>query len=446
MPDYTDTKAEPIHEYRKERDRRERDSLTGLYERACFFRHAKMLDEQYPHTDMDAVVVDVHHFHMINARHGRDTGDCILRHIATLLKEVFGGEGAVVGRQGADIFLGYWPHRGDYLETLDYCTEKLAEDPVAARLCMGVYENVDKAVDMEQRFDRARSASHSLKDNLAKTLGFYDSAAHERELHAARLAEDFRSAIQNREFMVYFQPKFDIQGESPVLAGAETLVRWQHPKLGLISPVIFIPAFEHNGLIRELDQHVWRMAARQVRDWKERLGRGLCVSVNVSRVDLYDEHLPETLCGILAENGLTPKDMHLEITESAYTQDAQQVIGAVKKLSDLGFCIEMDDFGTGYSSLSMISSLPVDILKIDMQFIRDAFADGKNTRLVEIILEIADYLQVPAVAEGVETHEQLKTLKDLGCQLVQGYYFSRPLPPQEFEAFLQQYADGGWTL
>jgi len=201
---------------------------------------------------------------------------------------------------------------------------------------------------------------------------------------------------------------------------------------------VFIPLFEENGLIQQLDLYVWREAAAQIRDWKERLGVSVPVSVNVSRIDMYDPNLISTFQELLEENALRPDELLLEITESAYTQDSAQIISTVNRLRDLGFRIEMDDFGTGYSSLNMISSLPIDALKLDMKFIRNAFRDGRDTRLIEVIIDIADYLSVPVIAEGVETLEQLNALRAMGCDMVQGYYFSKPVPAPEYEAFITQ--------
>ncbi|MBO4318670.1 MAG: EAL domain-containing protein [Mailhella sp.] len=203
----------------------------------------------------------------------------------------------------------------------------------------------------------------------------------------------------------------------------------------MVSPGVFIPLFEKNDLIRDLDNYVWREAAAQVRDWKERLGISVPVSVNVSRVDIYDQNLVENFVAILNEYELTTEEFLLEITESAYTQDSEQLISTVDSLRSLGFKIEMDDFGTGYSSLNMLSTLPIDALKLDMLFIRNAFKDGRDTRLIEAIIDIADSLGVPVIAEGVETEDQLKALRAMGCDIVQGYYFSKPLPPDEYECF-----------
>ena len=204
----------------------------------------------------------------------------------------------------------------------------------------------------------------------------------------------------------------------------------------MINPGVFIPLFESNGLIQQLDRYVWRETAAQMRDWKTRLGFCLPVSVNVSRVDLFDPDLLQNLQGLLEEFSLSPAEFLLEITESAYTEDSAHIIKTVNRLREAGFSIEMDDFGSGYSSLNMLTTLPVDVLKLDMQFLRNAFRERKNTKVLEVVIDIADSLQVPTVAEGVETPEQLLTLKSIGCDIGQGYLFSRPIPAEEYERFL----------
>ncbi len=190
--------------------------------------------------------------------------------------------------------------------------------------------------------------------------------------------------------------------------------------------------------MEELDRYVWRTAARQIRSWREKFGRTLPVSVNVSRIDLYDPKLTDRLNALREENGLGPDDLLLEITESAYTGDSDHALAVIHELREMGFRIEVDDFGSGYSSLNMISTLPIDVLKLDMAFIRSAFREGGDTRMLEIMIDIARALNVPVIAEGVETEEQMKALRAIGCDIVQGYYFSRPVPPEEFEAFIVQ--------
>ena len=415
----------------------ERDPLSGLYNKEYFYRYAQQLDQRSKDIGMDAIVLDINHFHLINERYGKMRSDEILRQIGLHLRETIYDLGGLSCRRNADTFLVYCPSGSDYKEIMEKASAGLESLSGHARLRMGVYQNADKTLDIERRFDRAKSASDTVRNSFVNTIGFYDDKMHEKELFEEQLIDDFSAAIEEEQFFVYYQPKYDIRTETPRLCAAEALVRWKHPKLGMISPGVFIPLFEENGLIQQLDYFVWRKTAAQIRHWKETLGVLLPVSVNVSRIDMYDPKLSETFRAILAEFGLTSEEFRLEITESAYTQDSNQIIDSVNLLRDIGFRIEMDDFGTGYSSLNMISSLPIDALKLDMQFIREAFKDGKDTRLIEVIIDIADYLNVPVIAEGVETEEQLLALKAMGCDMVQGYYFSKPIPAEEFEAFLK---------
>ena len=368
-------------------------------------------------------------------------GDEVLRSVGLLLRDSVSESGGIVCRREADTFMAYCPHREDYPAIMDRIVSGLENDPSVSgriRLRMGIYPLSDKTIDIERRFDRAKMASDSVRGSFTKTIGIYDETLHESELYAEQLIEDFNAAIEKNQLAVYYQPKFDVRPETPVLYGAEALVRWIHPKLGFISPGVFVPLFEKNGLIQKLDQYVWKETARQIRRWQEQFDYTLPVSVNVSRVDMFDPNLVNTLQEIAEENGISTRDLHMEVTESAYTQDSGQIIAEVEKLRELGFQIEMDDFGTGYSSLNMISSLPIDALKLDMQFVRNAFKNGGNTHMLEIIIDIADYLKVPVIAEGVETAEQLEALRTMGCDIVQGYYFSKPVPASEFEPFIEQ--------
>ena len=419
----------------------ERDQLTGLYNREFFYRYAEQYDRYHKDLPTDAIVLDINHFHMINERYGKAYGDEVLRKIGEKVRDVVKDAGGIVCRRSADTFLVYCPHRSDYPEILDRVSVLLSgSDKKENRvwLRMGVYADVDKSIDIERRFDRAKQAADTVKNSFAKAIGIYDDSLLEQERQTEELLEDFAAAIREKQFLVYYQPKYDITRSEPVLSSAEALVRWKHPKRGMVSPGAFIPVFEKNGLIQELDNYVWNEAAAQIRDWKERFGVSVPVSVNISRIDMYDPYFIEKLDDIVARNGLEHRELLLEITESAYTEDSAQIVSTVKQLREKGFRIEMDDFGTGYSSLNMISDLPIDALKLDMQFIRNAFRERKDTRLLEVIFHLAESLEVPTIAEGVETAEQMLTLKSMGCDIVQGYYFSRPLPANEFEPLVAE--------
>ena len=417
----------------------ERDQLTGLYNKDFFYRYAAQLDANHPDEPTDAIVLNINHFHIINDRYGKLYGDEVLKQVAGKALEIVERRGGIASRSEADTFLIYCPHVMDYdafFETVSGNLNQDGQDGSRARLRMGAYANADKALDIERRFDRAKLAADRVKNSVTNVIGLYDSSMHEEELLSEQLIEDFPTAIREHQFQVYYQPKFDVRPNEPVLASAEALVRWQHPKLGMVSPGVFIPLFENNGLIPTLDQYVWCEAAKQVRDWKERLGIPLPVSVNVSRIDLYDPLLVDKLEEIVRQNGLSNEDLLLEITESAYTENSDQIISTVKTLQKLGFRIEMDDFGSGYSSLNMLSALPIDALKLDMSFVCNAFRERKDTRLLEVMIQLAEAFGVTTIAEGVETAEQMLTLKMMGCDIIQGYYFSKPLPAKEFEVFL----------
>ena len=419
----------------------ERDGLTGLFNTDYFLRFVRMYDQQYMDMPMDAIVLDVNHFHMLNERYGKQYGDSVLSRLGKRVRQISREVGGLGCRRAADTFYIYCPHQEDYGGILDKASEGLVGEDVSedrVRLRLGVYSQVDKSLQIERRFDYAKAAANTVKSGYPKAIGIYDTEMHEKELYRERLLEDFKPSLEGGRFMTYFQPKFDICPETPVLASAEALARWNHPELGMISPGEFIPLLEDNGLILELDRFVWRETAAQIRDWKDRFGFSVPVSVNVSRIDMLTPNLEAVFGEILEAYRLNADDFLLEITESAYTGDAEQVIATAKRLRDMGFRIEMDDFGTGYSSLGMLSSLPIDALKLDMSFVRSAFGETRDARMIELILDIAEYLRVPVVAEGVETEEQYLELKALGCDLAQGYFFSKPVPPEAFRRFLEQ--------
>ena len=420
----------------------ERDPLTGLYNREYFYNYIVTFDKHHKGMDTDAIAVDINRFHIINERYGRAYADQILGRIGEHLRALAQGSGGMACRREADTFLIYMPHSGDCESLFKSLCATLSTDDTASRvrLRMGVYPNVDKSVEIEQRFDRACVAADSIRGNYTQSIAIYDDKLHEAELFAEQLTEEFDQAIREGQFKVFYQPKYDIRPDAPILASAEALIRWQHPRLGLVSPGVFIPLFEENGMIQRLDHYVWGQAAAQVRDWKNRFGLSIPVSVNVSRVDMFDPEIAQTFKTLLKANGLAPEELIPEITESAYTDNESLIISTVQGLRTMGLRVEMDDFGTGYSSLGMISRLPLDALKLDMTFVRNAFSGSGDTRMIELIIDIAEYLGVPTIAEGVETREQVEALKVMGCDYVQGYYFSKPVPPEEFERFIEEKA------
>lgn len=417
----------------------ERDELTGLYSRSYFIEYASMMDRYQSGRQMDAVVVNVDGFHLINEIYGRDYGDRVLRELADIIQSYAHKNEGIAARDSADTFYLYQNHQTDYTEL-----EREFEDGMRRlhdshiKLRVGVYARTEAGQDMENSLDRARAACNTLRGNFLQTVAFFDEKMKHDMFFSQRLIYDIHEGIAQRQFEVYFQPKYAIQGERPVLQAAEALIRWKHPEFGMVSPFAFISLFEENGLISELDRFVWAEAAARIREWRDSYGITIPVSVNVSRIDIYDGRIDERIDRIIKDNGLSNADLHLEITESAYSENVEQLISVVSSFRDRGYLIELDDFGAGYSSLNMLTNLPIDVLKMDMKFMDNFTRDEKSRRMVQIIMEIADFLKLPVVAEGVEDEEQYMMLKRMGCDLIQGYYFSRPLPASGFEELIKK--------
>ena len=415
------------------------DSLTVLLQRDYFMNYVTLADHYAPEQDRDILVLDINRFHIINEIHGRSYANKVLYEIGLCISNFIADKYGVACRNSADCFYIYLLHQENPQELLWkihlHLEGVFGEDKISIR--MGVYSHVDKSLELEKRFDCALLACKSIKGCHKGDIAYYDVEMLKKEQYEERLMSDLEKGISEGQFEVYYQPKYSIQAEKDCLTSAEALVRWKHPELGTINPDTFISVFEKNGMIQKLDHYVWRKAARQVADWKERFGVTIPVSVNVSRVDLLEPDFVETVCRIVKEANISSSEYMIEVTESAYTEDSQNIIDVVGQLRCLGFHIEMDDFGTGYSSLNMISSLPFDVLKLDMGFVRHIHEDSKALRMVEIVMEIAQMLGVKTVAEGVELEAQYELLRKLGVDLIQGYYYSRPVTAVDFEAFIK---------
>ena len=426
--------AASANEGRKIISETERDHLTNLYNRSFFMMYANRVFRSHPEKRMDAIVINIDRFHSLNALNGRDLGDEVLRALGSEIEAYLRENYGIAARIEGDYFDIFCAQQGSYQGLLDRLQMKLNSvthnrETVLRMGVMPWQENMPP----EKMFDHAWSACTMVRRNYKTHLMVYDEKMRKRDQLNLTLLNDFERALEQHEFKIYFQPKYDIRSEKPVLASVEALVRWKHPKLGMITPDDFIPLFERNGQITALDNYVWNESARQIADWRDRFGKSIPASVNLSRLDVFDPKLSSTLEGIVEKYGLKHSDLKLEVTESAYTENADHLIRVIGELREKGYEIEMDDFGSGYSSLNMLSHMPIDVLKMDIGFIRNIERNERDMRLVELIIDLARNLKVLVVAEGVETDGQLKLLKDAGCDLAQGYYFSRPLPLDEFE-------------
>ena len=417
----------------------EHDQLTGLYSRNFFFEYARRLYQYHPEMHMDAIVLNIEQFHTINAVNGRDFGDEVLRLIGNEIRAFLSRTRGIASRVEADRFDIFCLGQSDYTAVMTRFQDKVSQisPNVSIHLRMGVMP-WREGVEPVQMFDRARAACNLVRGAYQNPLKIFNEEMHEKELFNHRLLNDLNIAVRDGQLRVFYQPKYSIQCDPPMLSSAEALIRWVHPELGMISPGQFVPLFEGNGLISIVDSFVWKEAARQISEWQEKYGFRLPVSVNLSRADVFDPTIVDRLVRLIGDNFLNYEDLKLEVTESAYTDRAKDLLNVVRRLRVMGFEIEMDDFGSGYSSLNMLSDMPIDVLKMDMKFIRNIETSRTDMRLVRLILDIAKSLGLRVVAEGVETKGQLTLLKDAGCDIVQGYYFSRPLPPVEFEKLIEK--------
>ena len=440
MPEVILARCERIIELQEDKSlihAAERDHLTGLYTKDFFTEYIRQIEKYNPDHSRDLMVLNIDHFHLINELYGRIEGDSVLICIADILSGIFKKIDAIGCRTEADYFYMYAENGLDYENILKQILAGLSSTCPSyhVRLRMGVYPDVDKTLLAENWIDRAKTACDRIRGDYSRHIAIYDNEFYEKSKYQERLINDIDDAIASKDLLVFYQPKYYIQGEKPTLKSAEALIRWKHPELGMISPGDFIPLFESNGLIQKLDRYVWNEVAQQIDRWKKDYGVSIPVSVNVSRMDIYSPRLREEFWELLEANNLSAKELMLEITESAYADNAEQLVNVIENLRNDGFIIEMDDFGSGYSSLNMLTTIPIDALKMDMKFIRNMQKDEKSMKLVELVLDIAKFLHIPVIAEGVETEEQMMLLKERDCDIVQGYYFSRPVPADEFTKF-----------
>ena len=419
------------------------DRLTGLYSKQYFYQQAGEVLLRNPDQQYDIICSDIENFKLINDVFGVKAGDRLLRGIGNAYAERLKGIG-ICGRLNSDQFACLLKHRDDYTDDMFIEASILTNGLLDIHnivMKWGIYNVEDRSVSIEQICDRALLAARSIKGQYGKYFAIYDDTLRNQLLREQAITDSMESALSQNQFLVYLQPKYRIKDEA--LVGAEALVRWNHPFWGFLSPAEFIPLFEKNGFITRLDRFVWEKACAVLHDWDERGYYPMSVSVNVSRADIYNEDLADTLVKIIEKYDLDPSRLHLEITESAYTENPKQIIDTVTTLRELGFVIEMDDFGSGYSSLNMLNDMPIDILKLDMKFIRSEMAKPKSQGILQFIINLASWMNLSVVAEGVETKAQLLRLTEIGCDYVQGYYFAKPMPCQEFEGLLDEYRGAG---
>ncbi|MDO4572747.1 MAG: EAL domain-containing protein, partial [Clostridia bacterium] len=379
-------------------------------------------------------------FKVYNDIFGTAGGDRLLEEFGRRCKAAASATPAVVaiGHYDADHFVSCWEREALHPEPLYQFTEQQVHESspnYSFSVRYGFYEIRQNDFDVGVMCDRALLALRSVKHSYETHYAWYDEAMRAEMLKEQEICSAMHEALDERQFELYFQPQYNY--ESGALTGAEALVRWRHPERGLLDPGQFLPVFEKNGFIFQLDSFVWEESVKLMRDWQDRGLNPPSISVNVSRRDLYHRDLVEVLHALVKKYGLEPAMLRLEITESAYMENPEQLIRIVAALQAHGFEVEMDDFGSGYSSLNTLKDVPVDQLKLDMKFISESASHGRGGSILSAVVRMAHEINLPVIAEGVETRQQADYLKSIGCLYMQGYFFSRPIPAGDFEELLK---------
>lgn len=407
------------------------DSITNLYREEFFFHRVEELLETYPDRSFDIVCSDIKNFKTLNDRYGRERCNHLLHELANRLMAVIPGL-AAGGRISGDSFAFLIDHQDeDWTGVLGPTIEDMTT--VNFYVKFGIVEDVDHSLPASQLCDRAAMAMQHLRGSTGAGVAFYDEELRQQQITEQIIIESMSSALRERQFMIYYQPKHDVHNGS--IAGAEALLRWNHPELGLIRPDIFIGIFERNGLITAMDRYVCEEVCREIRRCVDLGLPTVPISINLSRLDFDDHDLAAHVAHMADRYDIDRNLLHIELTETAYSEDPDAVVTALKELRSYGFHIELDDFGSGYSSLASLNMLPLDILKLDGSMIRQATKLG-DFRIIESAIQIAQFLGLETVVEGVETAEELDRLRGMGCDLIQGIYYSWPLEQSEFEAYL----------
>lgn len=411
-------------------NRLERDKLTGLYSKEFFFEGVKAelaahLDDAY-----DIVVSDVENFRRVIDRYGEERCDAFL---ATLAERITSALPDMIlgGRIDYDVFAFLIRHQDeDWTASLDAVVET---GMLGASVKYGIMTCIDPHLPVSTLCDRAGMALNKIRGQFNARVAWYNEELLKNQLRDHIIVEGMQDAIKRHEFQVYYQPKHNVRENRT--GGAEALVRWTHPVLGFISPGIFIPLFERNGFITSLDRYIMEEVCIELKRCKE-IGLPLVpISVNLSRMNFDNPNLPKEIAALTDKYGVEHSLVHIELTESAAGDDPKSVAVLLRQMHDMGFVIELDDFGSGYSALASLFTLSLDVMKMDMSIIRHA-AQASNYSLARYAIMLAECMKLKTVAEGVETADQAMALKVLGCDYIQGNFFSKPLPREQFEKYL----------
>lgn len=377
---------------------------------------------------------DINRFKIINDAYGYQKGDEVLKDIYHVIKK-WTRPGDPITRYAADQFyiLMSFQEENDLLERINDLNERLhqLQFTKTARIFYGVYYITERQDSIDRMGEFAGIAKSNIKGNTEGIIAFFDEIDKGRLLEEEEIEKSMNEALKNEEFHVFLQPKYDVKEET--ISGAEALVRWFHGSATFLSPNYFIPVFEKNGFITELDYYMLKKVCELIKDWLEKGYTPLPISVNISRLNFVNSHLAEIINEIVDNYGVPHELIELELTESAFLQNKQILIETVIRLREYGFLVSMDDFGAGYSSLNSLKDLPLDVVKLDGELFRMTDEVERGLTVIRNTITMAKDLHMKVVAECIETREQVDFLCNVGCDIIQGYYFAKPMPADQFE-------------
>jgi diguanylate cyclase (GGDEF)-like protein/PAS domain S-box-containing protein len=441
-----------ISERKKSRERLDflahHDSLTELPNRTLLNDRLEMAinTAKRRQEKVGLLFIDLDRFKNINDSLGHAAGDQILRQTALRLKKVIRNDDTVA-RLGGDEFVVLLPRvhdERDLAEVAIKVREELLKPYLVEEMPLHLSPSIGIAIYPEdgsspsELIKNADAAMYLAKEKGRNNYQFYTPLLNSRTLDRLKLEYDLRQALELGQFELHYQPQMDATNQQ--LYGAEALIRWRHPERGLVQPNDFIPLAEEIGLIIPIGNWVIAEAARQVTRWQAEGAISLVVSVNISALQFHQPGFMAEVQTIMDDAGAAPQSLELELTESMLMSDMDASIEVLQKFRDLGYRIAIDDFGTGFSCLNYLRRLPVNILKIDQSFVRDMQSDEASLAIVSYIIRLAQSLGMDTIAEGVETSHEMTLLVNEGCRLMQGYHFSKPLPPGQFDAWLADWS------
>ena len=426
-------KTDEINRYLTQKFLANHDELTGAYTREYFFKACDEKIKNNPDTEYLMISSNIRQFKLVNELFGEEMGNKILIKMVTTTKTLAIHD-SVLGRVGDDRFgllvqKQYFTE--DHIKTfLGSAQEVLEGSNYRLNLCVGVCEVHGDNESAQLLYDKTQLAISKICDDYQKHLAYYNSDMMDELLRERQITTEFEDALKDGQICMYLQPYFDRDGKA---FGGEALVRWNHPQRGLLQPEVFLQPLERSGLIHKLDTFIWDKAAQTLEDWNKRGMDNMQISVNVSAKDMFYIDIADCFKQLLLKRTFNPQNLKIEFTEEALNTDLNTAINLFEKLKQLGFEVGIDDFGHGYSSLNFLKDVNADILKLDMVLVQKNENSERAKVILKFIVQISKALGMKLISEGVETAEQLDTLKELGFPYFQGYFFSKPIEVNEFE-------------